>query len=414
MQTAIQNNLDQPQELEKMYRENKNQFKKAFESLYPEIQETPAAQFWHERLHYETKEIAWGGGKELIFVLILSALAGFLAKFPDLTGIKPEDYYPRNISFIVFPVLSVYFAWKQQLKRLQWFIFAGIVALSAVYINLIPSGNTYDTFILACISLPLVMWSVLGFMFTGPDLMHSSKRIEFLRYNGDLLVMSAVILLAGGLLSAITIGLFELIQIRIEEFYFKNIAIWGLAAIPLIATWLIQMNPQLVKNVSPVIAKVFTPLVLITLFVYLIAIIYTGKDPYNDREFLLIFNLLLIGVMAIILFSVSGTSGNRANLFSTIMLFALSVLTIIVNGIALSAIIFRISEWGITPNRLAVLGGNLLILINLILVAFRLFKSLKQPETLSGVENSIAVYLPVYSAWTIVITFLFPLFFGFK
>lgn len=414
MQTAIKDNLNNPQELEKLYRENKNQFKKAFDALWPEIQEHPAAQCWHERLHYESKEIAWGGGKELIVVLILSALAGILAKFPDLTGMKPEDYYPRNISFVVFPVLAVYFAWKQQLKPLLWFIFSGIVVLSAVYINLIPSGNTYDTFILACIYLPLVLWSLLGFMFTGHDLMNTSKRIEFLRYNGDLLVMTAVILLAGGLLSAVTIGLFELIQIRIEEFYFKNIAIWGLAAAPMIATWLIRMNPMLVKNVSPVIAKVFTPLVLIMLFAYLIAIIYTGKDPYNDREFLLIFNLLLIGVMAIILFSVSGTSGSRPNLFSTLMLFSLSLLTIVVNGIALSAIIFRISEWGITPNRMAVLGGNLLILINLFIVTFRLFKALRKPETLHDVENSIAQYLPVYTAWTIVVTFLFPLFFGFK
>lgn len=414
MESILKNNIGNPRELEKLYRENKNQFKKAFDVLWPEIQEHPAAQYWYERLHYETREIAWGGGKELIVVLILSALAGILAKFPDLTGLKPDDYYPRNISFIIFPVLSVYFAWKQQLKRRYWFIFAGIVALSAVYINLIPSGNTYDTFILACIYLPLVQWSVLGFMFTGSELMNTPKRIEFLRYNGDLLVMTAVILLAGGLLSAVTIGLFELIQIRIEEFYFKNIAIWGLAAAPMIATWLIRMNPMLVKNVSPVIAKVFTPLVLITLFVYLIAIIYTGKDPYNDREFLLIFNLLLIGVMAIILFSVSGTSGSRTNLFSTIMLFALSLLTIVVNGIALSAIIFRISEWGITPNRLAVLGGNLLILINLFMVTFRLFKAVRKPETLHEVENSIARYLPVYSAWTIVVAFLFPLFFGFK
>ncbi|MEX2568811.1 MAG: hypothetical protein WD431_22910, partial [Cyclobacteriaceae bacterium] len=39
------------------------------------------------------------------------------------------------------------------------------------------------------------------------------------------------------------------------------------------------------------------------------------------------------------------------------VLLLLSAVTIIVNGITLSAILFRISEWGITPNRAAVLGG---------------------------------------------------------
>ncbi len=96
------------------------------------------------------------------------------------------------------------------------------------------------------------------------------------------------------------------------------------------------------------------------------------------------------------------------------MLFVLSVVTIVINGIALSAILFRISEWGITPNRLAVLGGNILILINLLLVTFRLFKAIKNDNEINKVENSIASYLPIYSLWTILVTFVFPIIFYFK
>jgi hypothetical protein len=50
--------------------------------------------------------------------------------------------------------------------------------------------------------------------------------------------------------------------------------------------------------------------------------------------------------MAIIFFSVAGTSRPTKNYAETFILFLLSILTIIVNGIALSAILFRISEWG--------------------------------------------------------------------
>ena len=168
------------------------------------------------------------------------------------------------------------------------------------------------------------------------------------------------------------------------------------------------------NKVSPVIAKVFTPLVLITLTVYLTAIIYTGKDPYKDRDFLIIFNMLLIGVMAIILFSVAETTKNSKSKISTIMLLLLSAVTIVVNGIALSAIVFRISEWGITPNRLAVLGGNLLILINLLFVAYRLFRASKNIQEVENVEKTIALFLPIYSLWTVFVIFIFPLIFGFK
>lgn len=413
MKDEIINSLNNPKNLEKLYRENKAMFKKSFDMIFPDIQDNTTAKIWNERLNFESKEISWGTKNELLFVVAIALVAGLIAKIPDFTGIDGEFYYPRNLSLIVLPILATYFAWKQSLRSKKLLVITGVFLFSAIYINLLPDNKESDTLILACIHLPLFLWSILGFTFTGNQFKILKRRIDFLRYNGDLVVITAVILIAGGILSAVTIGLFELINIKIEEFYFKNVVIWGLAAAPVMGTYLVQTNPQLVKNVSPIIAKVFTPLVLIMLVTYLSAIIYTGKDPYNDREFLMIFNILLIGVMAIILFSVAETSNNSGNKISNLMLFLLSIVTVIINGIALSAIIFRISEWGITPNRLTVLGGNILILINLLMVSYKLFKAQRYPDELMKVENSIATFLPFYSVWTIVVTFIFPLLFNF-
>jgi hypothetical protein len=88
--------------------------------------------------------------------------------------------------------------------------------------------------------------------------------------------------------------------------------------------------------------------------------------------------------------------------------------TIIVNGIALSAILFRITEWGVTPNRLAILGGNILILTNLLIVTYRLFKAFLDKNKTESVGKSIAAFLPVYVLWTIVVIFIFPFMFHFK
>jgi hypothetical protein len=226
--------------------------------------------------------------------------------------------------------------------------------------------------------------------------------------------MTTLILIAGGLFTAITLGLFELIDLRIEDFYFQHIAIWGLAAAPIVGTYLVQTNPHLVNKVSPVIAKIFTPIVLVTLTIYLIAVIYTDKSPYNDREFLLMFNILLIAVMAIILFSIAEISNESANKLNSFMLFGLSLVTIVLNGIALSAILFRITEWGMTPNRLAVLGANILILINLLFVSFSLYKMLRNGDGSEKVERNITSFLPVYVIWIMIVTFLFPVIFGFN
>jgi NADH:ubiquinone oxidoreductase subunit K len=96
------------------------------------------------------------------------------------------------------------------------------------------------------------------------------------------------------------------------------------------------------------------------------------------------------------------------------VLFLLSVLTILVNGIALSAILFRISEWGITPNRAAVLGSNILILANLLLVTVQLFRVIFKRSEISGVGKVIAFFLPFYFVWALLVTVLFPFLFGFE
>jgi hypothetical protein len=414
MKDEIISNIQNPRQLEALYRDNKAIFRRSFNSVYQDIKENVTAQIWYERLNFERNDISWGTRNELVFVLIASFLAGLIAKIPEFTAIDPEYFYPRNIAFIVFPLLSAYFIWKQkvEVKKVAFIIIT--ILMAALYINILPDNRTSDTLTLACIHLPLFLWTVLGFAFVGDKINNYQKRLDFLRYNGDLIVMTAIILLAGGLLAGITVGLFSLIDVRIQELYFQYVGIWGLAAAPILGTYLVQTNPHLVNKVSPIIAKVFTPLVLATLVIYLIAVIYTGKDPYNDREFLIIFNLLLVGVMALILFSIIESSKNSVGKTETLLLLALAVMTIVINGIALSAIVFRISEWGITPNRLAVLGGNLLILSNLLLVTYRLFRTINNPNEIETVENSIAMFLPVYSIWTILVTFIFPILFSYK
>lgn len=414
MKNEILNHLNEPAQLEKMYQANKLSFKREFNQLYAEVKGNPLADFWNERLNYKSEEINWGTGRELTFIIIASILAGLIAKLPVFLSLSEETFYQRNIGFIIFPVLSAYFAWKNKLSTGKIAFIATTTLIGIIFINSFPVAKKSDTLILSCIHLLLFLWSILGFAFVGEKRNNDEKRLSYLSYNGDLVVMTTLILIAGALMTAITNGLFSLIGINIEKFYFDYVGIFGLAAAPIVGTYLTQTNPQLVGKVSPVIAKLFSPLVLVMLVIYLIAMVYSGKDPYNDREFLMIFNALLIGVMAIIFFSVAETSKMAKSSTEIWILLLLSIVTIVVNGIALSAILFRISEWGITPNRTAVLGGNILILINLLLITRQLFRVLSKKAEISVVGKTIAFYLPVYFLWTIIVTFIFPFIFGYK
>ena len=406
--------------LEMLYRSNKTQFKKEFLQVYPDLSNNPLAEFWYERLSDESKVKSEEGilkrdegkvkSEGLLVVIAASIVAAIIAKLPAILGLAEEAFYVRNVGFIVFPVLAGYFAWKNKVSRLNISIIGLVFLLCAIFINLLPDVES-DVTTLSCIHLLLLLWAVLGFAFVGSIKSLHEKRLAYLKFNGDLGIMSGLLLIAGVVLSGVTIGLFELLGMKIGDFYFQNIGIVALSCMPIIATYLIEKNPHLVGRITPVIARIFSPLVLIMLLVYLVAIIYSEKNPYNDREFLMIFNALLVGVMAVIFFSVAVDTNVSKKSPQMWILFLLSAVTIIVNGIALSAILLRISEWGISPNRAAVLGANLLILANLLIVSVQLFKvaaGKREPET---VGRAISGFLPVYIIWAAIVTFGFPILF---
>lgn len=414
MNESLQALLEQPAELEKRYRKNKSAFTKSFNELYSSVQGNPIADAWHERLNFESDGVQWGTKADWLFILIAGAIAGTLAKLPAFFTLQEDEFYARNLGFVVFPFLCAYFIRKNRLPLTSLIFPITSILLAALYINLLPTQTGSDTVVLACIHLPLFLWGMLGLVFSGSDAKNLSKRLVFLQYNGETIIVGGILLLAGGLLTGITIGLFELIGLDIIDVYFQYIAVYGLAAAPLLATLITQSNPELVNKVPPIVAKIFSPLVLIMLTCYLVAIAYAGKNPYSDRDFLLLFNLLLLGVMALIFFSVVESVGEKKVSLMTWVLGSLSLITLLVNGIALSAIAFRISEWGITPNRLAVLGVNLVMLVHLVMVSRKLIQTVLGKSKLEEVGLTLVRYLPIYLLWTAIVAFLFPVLFGFE
>ncbi len=199
---------------------------------------------------------------------------------------------------------------------------------------------------------------------------------------------------------------------NIENFYAENIIITGAVSAPVVAAFLAGKFPNLAGRLSQIIATLFSPLVLVTLIIFLSAMLISGKDPYNDRDFLLVFNIMLLGVMGIIIFSVLGAASGRYERINTLILSGLSLIAIITDLVALSAIFYRLGEYGLTPNRLAVLVSNLLILVNLVLILTDLGRIIFKKKEHAVVENTVARFLPVYLVWIVVVVFGFPLFFS--
>ena len=64
MNKEIKENIDNPEQLEKLYRTNEKSFKKAFFEIYPEIADFKMSRFWNARLGYSS----FGSQKQLIQV----------------------------------------------------------------------------------------------------------------------------------------------------------------------------------------------------------------------------------------------------------------------------------------------------------------------------------------------------------
>lgn len=353
--------------------------------------------------------------KSLLILIGTCVWTSVLIKLPVLLPnvLDETEFYLKNTSFVVFFGMSVYLLLTEKWVKKQHFIgFALILAIPIVYLNLLPrANNNNDTMTLVLMHTALLLWCLYGFIFIGLD-RSVAKRLDYIRFNGDLIVVTALFFLAGGLFSVITMSLFNVIGFRIEEFYFSVIGACGAVCIPIVATWVIKNHSLVTNKLAPIIANIFSPLVLFMLLIFLISLPFSEKNPFSDRNFLIAFNALLLGVMAIIVFALSETSKNKNQQFNKVVLSLMSIAALIINSVALAAIIFRLSEYGFTPNRTAALGSNLLLFVHLIWITVSLFRATFRKQELELVEITVARYLPVYVLWTLFVLIGFPLLFG--
>lgn len=413
MKNEIKDNINNIEHLEMLYSADRKVFEEEFFEIYPDISDNKVADFWKTRLEFgKTKGVSINTSrKEILFLVVSCIVTILLIQSPKIISLGTFDYQfnDKYAGAIVLFGLSLFAVLRKGTFNLkQILISLSIFAFSAIYMNLLPSFTGSDSATLAYVHFPLMLWCLYGVIFIDFDIKDRLKRIDYIKYNGDLAVLGAIIIISGALLTGITLEMFSSIELNIEKFYTEYIIVWGLVSVPIVATYIIHNFPNITSKIAPIIANIFSPLVLITLIVFVIGIIITGKDPYSDREFLLIFNVMLLGVAAIVVFSISSTSINRRQRFNEFALFALTAVALIVDLIALSAIIYRLGEFGFSPNRVAVLGSNLLIFGNLLLVMIDLYKVNFKNKQIKQVELTIANYLPVYALWTVFVVFILP------
>lgn len=400
--------LDDPATLEALYRQDPDSFRDAFNEASRSAPDSPTIRVWAARLAYREPARTVGGGR-LWSAIGLALTAGALVRIPAL-WLGEEWYYPRLAPSLVLLSLAAYF-WLENRDRGQ--LIAGLVLAATVvgYTALLP-GST-DSVVMALLHLPILAWAFLGCVFTGAGWRDPEPRIRFLRYNGELLILGSLVALGGIVFSGITVALFELISTNSEEWYARNVGVVGAAAVPVAATYLYDVVFRRRTGIASVLARVFAPLFLIMTATYLAVGFLGGGNPFLDRSFLITFNGLLLVVLGMTVFSIA-ERGEQAEVgWIDYVNVALVGVTLLIDLIALSAILFRLTSYGLTPNRVVVLGANLIVMTHLAWIGRASIRFIRGIGGPAAVRRAVAGYLPVYAAWAALVAFALPLVFRF-
>jgi hypothetical protein len=188
----------------------------------------------------------------------------------------------------------------------------------------------------------------------------------------------------------------------------------GAAGAVIIGSWLVEAKQSVIENMAPVLTRLFTPLFTVLLLVFLATMAWTGSPINVKREVLIGFDLLLVVVVGLVLYAASARDPQAPPDFFDGLQLLLVVSALVVDGVALAAIAARISEFGFTPNRVAALGENLILLVNLAWTAWLYARFVRHRGSYAELERWQIAYLPVYFAWAALVVVIFPPMFGYR
>ena len=355
---------------------------------------------------------------ETLVVLSLAVAAALAIKVPALFGLRiggsDEPFYARNASLFVFPLLTVYFAWKRGSNVASGLWLALPFAAGAVFANVFPFRTGSHTEVLTALHLPIALWLAVGVAYVRSRWFADGGRMDFVRFSGELAIYYVLIALGGGVLTGFTMMMFKSIGVNAQWLAEGWLIPCGAMGAVIIGSWLVEAKQSVIENMAPVLTRLFTPLFTVLLLVFLATMAWTGSPINVGREVLIGFDLLLVLVVGLVLYAASARDPQAPPGFFDGLQLLLVVSALVVDGLALAAIAARISEFGFTPNRVAALGENLILLVNLAWSAWVYACFLRHRSSFAVLERWQVAYLPVYSVWAALVVILFPPVFGYR
>ena len=349
--------------------------------------------------------------RELAVVLGLAGAAGVAVKVA--TTLLDEEAVALNAGLLVLPFLTAYLAWKRQVTLRVVGALVVLFVVLGVVLNVYPFEPTGSTLVLAALAAPATLWAVVGIAYVGGRWRSDARRMDFARFTGELAVYYTLIALGGGVLLGLTAGVFSLAGVDLEPYLSDWILPLCVPGALVVAAWLVEAKQNVVENIAPVLTRVFTPLTLVMLVAVFVVRATAGNLAAVDRELLILMDAILVLVLCLLLYSVSARDPLAPRSLFDGLQVVLVVAALAVDAVALTAMLTRIAEFGVSPNKAAALGLNLLLLVHLVWSAVLATAFLRGRRPFADLVAWQTRFLPVYAAWAAVVALVFPPVFGF-
>ncbi|MFL7892203.1 MAG: hypothetical protein AB8I56_09065 [Anaerolineales bacterium] len=298
----------------------------------------------------------------------------------------------------------------------------GLIAVT-VYAMLVAPGlgvpwKTNYYLDLAAIHIPLLCWIALGISVLG----FNSKvedRFAFLIKSIEVMITAGLYLIAGLALGGITIGMFEALSISIPEIWLRLIAAGGFGLLPVLAVASVydptvppseQDFDQGLSKFIATMMRLLLPLTLGVLVIYIIVIPFYFFEPFNNRDVLIVYNLMLFAIMALLL---GATPIRGADLSPQLQkwlrggIISVAVLAGLVSIYALSATSFRTIEGGWTINRITIIGWNIINICILFWLVFKQFKAGRE-RWIDSLHSVFSLATNAYLVWGLFVVLVIP------
>lgn len=415
-------------------------FKQAIEDSHTSTPENLLYAAWFHRLKYSAVRakgfaIAWAWVIPLAVFNGLSFwwLSDDSRYMIEMVGTRQgaaDDFLPAI--FLLAAPLSAAFVliYLTAVGRKRWRLSAPIgiilVAAGAYVLSTYPRAGTrpfqeqYLT--LMTMHLPLLAWASVG-AFLIAEHRDPANRFAFLTKSLEVFIMGGLFVIAGGLFTAITVSLFAALDVDFPELVQRLFVAGGGGLIPVLATAVIY-NPTVspaeqafdegLSNLVVLLMRILLPLTLLVLTVYLAFIPFNFREPFDNRDVLIIYNGMLFAVIALLVGATPASLADispRLGRWLRLGIIAVAALALIVSLYALAAILYRTALDRLTPNRLTFIGWNV-INIGLLSLVLLLQARVEAGRWLQGLFRSYSAGTVAYAVWPLAMMLALPWLFG--